>query len=127
MLFNSPEFLLGLLPISLLVFFCFGVLGFHRTAIMWLTGVSLFFYGWWNISYVPLLLCSVSFNFLIGEILRGGGSRGWLGLGVAGNVILLGYYKYSGFLGQVISDVAGLSWTVPAVILPLAISFFTFQ
>ena len=127
MLFNSPEFLLGLLPISLLVFFCFGVMGFHRAAILWLTCVSLFFYGWWNISYVPLLLCSVSFNFLIGEILRGDGSRGWLSVGVAGNVLLLGYYKYSGFLGQVISDVAGLSWTVPAVILPLAISFFTFQ
>jgi len=127
MLFNSPEFLLGLLPISLLVFFCFGVMGFHRAAILWLTGASLFFYGWWNISYVPLLLCSVLFNFVIGEKLRGGGSRSWLIAGVAGNVILLGYYKYSGFLAEVISDAAGLSWTVPSVILPLAISFFTFQ
>ena len=127
MLFNSPEFLLGLLPISLLVFFWFGVMGFHRAAILWLTSASLFFYGWWNISYVPLLLCSVSFNFLIGEKLRGGGSRGWLITGVAGNVILLGYYKYTGFLAEVISDAAGLSWTVPNVMLPLAISFFTFQ
>src|ERR1700756_3895690 len=101
MLFNSPEILLGLLPISLLVFFCFGVMGFHRTAIAWLTSVSLFFYGWWNISYVPLLWCSVSVNLLIGEILRGGGSRGWLGLGVTENFVLLAYYKYSGFLGQV--------------------------
>ena len=127
MLFNSPEFLLGFLPVSLLVFFCFGVMGFHRAAILWLTSVSLFFYGWWNSSYVPLLFCSVLFNFLIGERLRGGGSRGWLIAGVAGNVILLGYYKYAGFLAEVISDAAGLSWTVPNVILPLAISFFTFQ
>jgi alginate O-acetyltransferase complex protein AlgI len=127
MLFNSPEFLLGLLPISLCGFFSLGQLGFHQAAILWLTIVSLFFYGWWNVAYVPLLLCSILFNFFIGEKLRVGGSRYWLTAGVSGNVILLGYYKYSGFLTEVISDAAGLNWAVPHVILPLAISFFTFQ
>jgi alginate O-acetyltransferase complex protein AlgI len=127
MLFNSPEFLLGLLPVSLCGFFSLGQLGFHQAAILWLTVVSLFFYGWWNVAYVPLLLCSIMFNFFIGEKLRIGGSRYWLTAGVSGNVILLGYYKYSGFLTEVISDAAGLNWAVPHVILPLAISFFTFQ
>ena len=127
MLFNSPEFLLGLLPVSLLGFFCLGQLGFHRTAILWLTIVSLFFYGWWNVFYVPLLLCSIMFNFFVGEKLRLGGSRLWLIAGVSGNVILLGYYKYTGFLTQVISDMSGLNWAVPHIVLPLAISFFTFQ
>jgi alginate O-acetyltransferase complex protein AlgI len=127
MLFNSPEFLLGLLPVSLCGFFSLGQLGFHRAAILWLTIVSLFFYGWWNVAYVPLLLCSIMFNFFIGEKLRLGGSRYWLTAGVSGNVILLGYYKYSGFLTEVISDAAGLNWAVPHIILPLAISFFTFQ
>lgn len=127
MLFNSPEFLFGLLPVSLLGFFCLGQLGFHRTAILWLTIVSLFFYGWWNVSYVPLLLCSIMFNFFVGEKLRLGGSRLWLIAGVSGNVILLGYYKYVGFLTQVISDTSGLDWAVPNIVLPLAISFFTFQ
>src|SRR5665647_183416 len=112
MLFNSSEFLLGLLPVSLLGFFCLGQLGFHRTAILWLTIVSLFFYGWWNVAYVPLLLCSIMFNFFIGEKLRLGGSRYWLIAGVSGNVILLGYYKYGGFLTEVISDTAGLDWAV---------------
>jgi alginate O-acetyltransferase complex protein AlgI len=127
MLFNSPEFLLGLLPISLCGFFSLGQLGFHQAAILWLTIVSLVFYGWWNVAYVPLLLCSIMFNFFIGEKLRVGGSRYWLTAGVSGNVILLGYYKYSGFLTEVISDAADLNWAVPHVILPLAISFFTFQ
>jgi D-alanyl-lipoteichoic acid acyltransferase DltB (MBOAT superfamily) len=127
MLFNSPEFLLGLLPVSLVGFFCLGQLGLHRTAILWLTIVSLVFYGWWNVSYVPLLLCSVMFNFFVGEKLRLGGSRRWLIAGVSGNVILLGYYKYTGFLAQVISDASGLNWAVPHIVLPLAISFFTFQ
>jgi len=127
MLFNSPEFLLGLLPVSLFGFFCFGAMGFHRAAILWLTIVSLFFYGWWNVSYVPLLFGSILVNFFIGEKLRAGGSRGWIIAGISGNVIVLGYYKYIGFLTEVISDTSGLSWTVPHVILPLAISFFTFQ
>jgi alginate O-acetyltransferase complex protein AlgI len=127
MLFNSPEFLLGLLPVSLLGFFCLGQFGFHRTAILWLTIVSLFFYGWWNVSYVPILLCSIMFNFFIGGKLRAGETRLWLVLGVTGNLLLLAYYKYIGFLTEVVSDTAGLNWTIPNVVLPLAISFFTFQ
>jgi alginate O-acetyltransferase complex protein AlgI len=127
MLFNSPEFLLGLLPVSLLGFFCLGELGLRRTAILWLTLASLFFYGWWNASYVPLLVCSILFNFFVGERLRAGGSRIWLILGITGNVLLLGYYKYIGFLTEVVSDTAGLNWAIPHVVLPLAISFFTFQ
>jgi alginate O-acetyltransferase complex protein AlgI len=127
MLFNSPEFLLGLLPVSLLGFFCLGRLGFRRASIIWLTIASLFFYGWWNVSYVPLLLCSILFNFLVGERLRAGGTRFWLLLGVGGNIILLCYYKYIGFLTEVVSDAVGLNWAIPHVVLPLAISFFTFQ
>jgi D-alanyl-lipoteichoic acid acyltransferase DltB (MBOAT superfamily) len=127
MLFNSSEFLLGLLPVSLLGFFCLGQLGFHRTAILWLTIVSVFFYGWWNVSCVPLLLCSIMFNFFVGEKLRLGSSGLWLIAGVSGNVILLGYFKYMGFMTQVISDTSGFNWAVPHIVLPLAISFFTFQ
>jgi alginate O-acetyltransferase complex protein AlgI len=127
MLFNSPEFLLGLLPASLLVFFCLGGLGRHRSAILWLTIASLFFYGWWNVWYVPLLLCSILLNFLVGEKLRASGGRFWLVFGVVGNLLVLGYYKYIGFLAEVVSDAAGLNWAIPHVVLPLAISFFTFQ
>jgi alginate O-acetyltransferase complex protein AlgI len=127
MLFNSPEFLLGLLPVSLLGFFCLGGLGLHQSAILWLTIASLFFYGWWNVWYVPLLLCSILLNFLVGEKLRAGGGRLWLVFGVAGNILVLGYYKYIGFLADVVSGAAGLNWAIPHVVLPLAISFFTFQ
>jgi alginate O-acetyltransferase complex protein AlgI len=127
MLFNSPEFLLGLLPLSLIGFFFLGGLGFRRVAISWLTMASLFFYGWWKATYIPLLICSILFNFFVGEMLRGGARRVWLIVGIAGNLLLLGYYKYIGFLTNVISDTAGLNWTIPHVVLPLAISFFTFQ
>ena len=48
-------------------------------------------------------------------------------LGIAANILLLGYYKYTGFLLSSVDAAFGLDWSVPNIILPLAISFFTFQ
>src|ERR1700736_1565600 len=127
MLFNSPEFLLGLLPISLLVFSALALGDFIAPPSCGSPALRCSFMAGGISPTFPFYCVRSRSIFLIGEKLRGGGSRGWLVAGVAGNVILLGYYKYTGFLAEVISDAAGLSWTVPNVILPLAISFFTFQ
>ena len=127
MLFNSAVFILGFLPAAWIGFFALGTSGHHRLAVMWLTLASLFFYGWWNITYVPLLLGSMVVNYAIGRVLARRRSRPLLIAGIVANVCLLGYYKYAGFLVQVVDGVSGAAFPIPDIALPLAISFFTFQ
>ena len=127
MLFNSAAFLAGFLPVVLLGFFILAGAGWQRMAAGWLTFSSLVFYGWWNPQYVPLLLASMVFNYLLGGLLMRRPSRAVLVFGIVANLVLLGYYKYAGFMVSTIDQVAGLGWTMSEIILPLAISFFTFQ
>lgn len=129
MLFSTWQFILGFLPVVLAVFFLIPVK--WRTARkIWLTFASLFFYGYWKVEYVPLLLISIGFNFTIAEWLtRWQGrpaARHILFAGVALNLLLLAYYKYAGFLMGTLGVVVGQEFTRFDIILPLAISFFTF-
>ncbi|MFK4135334.1 alginate o-acetyltransferase AlgI [Pseudomonas luteola] len=127
MLFNSMVFIAGFLPVVLLGFFVLTTTGRHRIAVLWLTLASLVFYGWWNPSNVPLLLGSIVCNYLLGGYLLRHPSRGVLALGVIANILLLVYYKYTGFLFGALDDALELGWSVDDIVLPLAISFFTFQ
>lgn len=127
MLFNSMVFIAGFLPVVLLGFILLAGSGRQRYAAIWLTLASLVFYGWWNPAYVPLLIGSMVGNYLVGGYLMRRPSRSVLVLGVAANVGLLAYYKYTGFLFGTLDDAFGLGWSVGDIILPLAISFFTFQ
>ena len=127
MLFNSVTFLCGFLPVVLLGFFVLAGTGRQRAAGLWLTAASLIFYGWWNPIYVPLLLGSMGANYLLGGYLMRHRSTAALVAGIVANVLLLGYFKYTGFLVSATSDAFGLGWTAPHIVLPLAISFFTFQ
>lgn len=127
MLFNSPEFLLGFLPATLIVFFLVsGTLGPAR-AQLWLVAASLFFYAWWRLEFLPLLLLSIGFNYAVGQALCRQPRRWLLILGIAGNLGALGWFKYSGFLAQAINELSGAGLPVPQIVLPLAISFYTFQ
>ncbi|WP_120995497.1 MBOAT family O-acyltransferase [Stutzerimonas urumqiensis] len=127
MLFNSAIFIAGFLPVVLLGFFLFSRRGHARLAAIWLTLASLVFYGWWNPAYVPLLVGSMLFNYLAGGYLARQPSRRFLLLAIGANVALLGYYKYTGFLFATLDDAFGVGLQVDDIILPLAISFFTFQ
>lgn len=127
MLFNSTSFLFVFLPIVLAGFIVFSQLRRPRLAGLWLTGASLFFYGWWNPLYLPLLMASMLFNYVLGGYLLKRPSTTLLTLGIAANIALLGYYKYTGFLIQTVDQLAGVDWAIPNIVLPLAISFFTFQ
>jgi len=131
MLFNSYVFILLFLPITLGGFYLLGVLGQRRAVIGWLVLASLVFYGWWNLAYLFLILGSVLFNYGIGSAISRTRSKRHpgllLGLGVAGNLALLGYFKYTDFLIVNLSAAAGLDWAPLQIVLPLAISFFTFQ
>jgi alginate O-acetyltransferase complex protein AlgI len=130
MLFNSFGFIFVFLPITLAVYFLLGRLQRHQVAIAWLVASSLFFYGWWNPAYLGLLIGSILFNYAFGAMLarRPGRDGHWLlVLGVGANLALLGYFKYSNFFLENISLLTGAGFDIGQVILPLGISFITFQ
>ena len=116
---------------TLIVFFAIGKRGHHKYAISWLVGASLFFYGWWNPAYLGLILVSILFNYVTGTALRypgrHGSNKGLLILGVAGNLGLLGYFKYANFFVSNLNSILAADFHLETIILPLAISFFTFQ
>lgn len=132
MLFNSYEFILLFLPIVLLVFYSIGNTGSHQLAMLWLVLTSLFFYGWWNPSYLLLIIASMTANYAIGiplgdekraHTLR----RSLLILGITANLGLLGYYKYANFFIENYNVLTDSELFLGTIALPLAISFFTFQ
>lgn len=131
MLFNSYIFILLFLPITLITFFYIGKIGHHRVAISWLVFSSLFFYGWWNPNYLLLLLFSMLFNYGFGVILSNKYNlfirKYILLIGIALNLSLLGYFKYANFFIEQLNFTLGTSYNLEKIILPLAISFFTFQ
>ncbi len=128
MLFSSFEFILGYLPITLAGFYLARRFGGARLALGWLTAASLFFYGWWNPTYLLLLVGSVGINYIFAHVLAArGSSRLLLASGVAFNLALIGYFKYAGFLSASLSSTTGIDATIEGIVLPLAISFFTFQ
>ncbi|KOR82232.1 MBOAT family O-acyltransferase [Paenibacillus solani] len=140
MLFNSYPFIFVFLPITVIVYFVLNRFRYGVAAKCWLALSSLFFYSWWNISYLPLLLGSIAFNYTIGRLLqarqtvsqnpsstqRRRVSKIILFLGISGNVLLLIYYKYADFF--LVNIGAATGWEVPLLnlVLPLGISFFTF-
>ncbi|MCX7140162.1 MAG: MBOAT family protein [Proteobacteria bacterium] len=130
MLFNSYEFLFAFLPATLALYFLLGKRS-ATAAIGFLALASLFFYGWWNPRYLLLLCGSVMFNYLVGRRLaqnpaRAKGDQAALWLGIAGNLAVLGAFKYAGFFALNANALAGLALPVPHIVLPLGISFFTF-
>lgn len=129
MLFTSAEFLLLFLPAAFFVYFGFVARGCWQGAKSWLMLASLFFYGWWNPAYVPLVLLSIAVNFGLGVRLSAqpaGSAPAWLWGGIAFNLGLLAYYKYAGFLAFNLNDLFAAGIAVPNIALPLAISFFSF-
>ncbi|MGK7927404.1 MAG: MBOAT family protein [Spirulina sp.] len=98
-----------------------------RLALIWLTCASLFFYGYWNIAYLPLLLISITINYLLGRTIeRVENSRFFLILGILFNLGLLGYFKYSQFFLNSLHQLFGFPVPSVNIILPLAISFYSF-
>lgn len=134
MLFNSYEFIFLFLPISLITFYQIGKLGKKQFQIFGLVVISLFFYGWWNPPYLILLLLSITINYVLSLGLNtcyasAQEKKGdfLLVLGILFNLGLIGYYKYFNFFLDNLDSTLSLSFNVQYVILPLGISFYTFQ
>ncbi len=133
MLFNSYIFLLAFLPISLAGFFLLGGIAQGRAAALWLTLASFFFYAWWNPPYLILLLISIAVNYWIGvginEARKGrikAPPKMLLTVGVVLNLVPLAYFKYANFFIDNARHLLGFQWHSAEILLPLAISFFTF-
>ncbi len=125
MLFNSPAFLFAFLPVVLIVF------GFvrhrGRWALICLVAASFVFYAQWSVPYLGLLIVLMIANYWIGKALGVNQSRLILSLGVALNLAVLGYFKYTNFLIEIISEATGITAGHFNILLPLGISFFIFQ
>ena len=127
MLFNSPEFLLLFLPFALAGYYMLRHRRFETAAVRFLVVCSLFFYGWWEPIYLTLIVGSILFNYVVGRALLRRPTKAVLTFGVVMNLGLLGVFKYANLaIGSVASLTGGALGAVD-IILPLAISFFTFQ
>lgn len=134
MLFNSYEFIFVFLPTTLAVFFLLGRTS-REWALGWLIGASLFFYAWWRPLNVLIIAPSILVNFALARLLlrlrsdpaQASTARWVLALGIVFNVAFLGYFKYVNFFSTVVNDVAGTHFFIEQVVLPLGISFITFQ
>lgn len=128
MLFNSWNFIVYFLPTVLIVFYAIpGTWEVCRKT--WLIAASFFFYGYWKLEYVPLLAISILVNYALAEgIVRCSNARAqWLlTFGVTVNLLLLGYFKYTNFAVHFLGMVVHKDFGSFEIILPLAISFFTF-
>jgi len=129
MLFNSYEFILLFLPLSLIIYFYLNGKRLTLAAKTWLVFASLLFYSWWNIRYLPLILGSIIFNYAVGSslpLLDGSGKKALLVFGTVMNIAFLGYFKYTDFFISNMNYLAGSQIGLQRIILPLGISFFTF-
>ena len=135
MLFNSYEFIFAFLPITFFIYFYLNSKRLTIASKGFLVFSSLFFYSWWNIAYLPLILASMLFNYVVGNSLnkkddenkKTFSKKSILIFGIMVNVSLLGYFKYADFFIENFNLAIGANVNLLNLLLPLAISFFTFQ
>ncbi|MBV2150151.1 MBOAT family protein [Sphingobium sp. AS12] len=126
MLFNSNEFLFLFLPVALIAFHGLRVLGIRNYAFLALLLASIYFYAYWSVPYALVFIVSVVFNFLIGRGIMATGSRMLTAAGIIANLLLLGYFKYTNFLIEVIGEMGLADLPHLEIVLPIGISFYTF-
>ena len=133
MLFNSYTFIFAFLPFALLTYHGLRWAGFERGAILALTLLSLGFYGWWNPIYLLLLIPLTFANYIFAKRIlacrqaRPSVAKTLLISGLIGNLSVLGYFKYANFFIDNMNTLLGLNLFLAQIVLPLGISFFTFQ
>lgn len=127
MLFSSNVFLFVFLPISVIGYYLIG----KRLRNFWLFAVSIFFYAWGEPKFVFVLLASIALNYLIALLIsraeRPGTRKALLITAIATNIGLLFVYKYAGFTIKTINGALHSSLPAWDIVMPIGISFFTFQ
>jgi alginate O-acetyltransferase complex protein AlgI len=127
MIFASSTFLIVFLPSAILALLIFP----PRFRSLILLVFSLVFYAYGEIRYGLIMVFSIFLDYTCGIMIESSKSelkrKAWLAISVIGNLGLLGWFKYSGYLAGMINDLLQTSFPIPQIILPLGISFFTFQ
>jgi len=136
MLFNSYSFLFLFLPATCLGYLLVGRLNSRQASLAWLVLCSIAFYGVWNPMNLVVMLPSIGINYLAAVTIKRLLKRGDPGrrtasslllIGVAFNLLFLGYFKYKNFFLETTNELLGTDLPLAAVILPLGISFITFK
>lgn len=131
MTFNSVEYAVFLSAV-LLVYWRLP----RRPQNLLLLAASYVFYGWWDVRFLGLLVLSTLLDWVIARRLgateHDRARKRWLGLSMASNLGILGFFKYWGFFvesGTEVLEALGVDWAAPTlqVVLPVGISFYTFQ
>lgn len=126
MVYTSYIFILAFLPITLIGYFGLSRIHDPLPQKLWLVGASLVFYGYYNAWYLAIIVVSILANYILANLIRKKGGF-FLGFGIAFNVGLLGYFKYYDFFVSNINSLFGTNLVLREILLPLGISFFTFQ
>lgn len=131
MLFNSYVFVLLFLPLCILGYFGCNHFGKQRLGKMFLLGMSLWFYGYFHVEYLFIIassiLCNYFFYLLLGKSTKGNRRKWLLAAALLLNVGILFYFKYFNFFLENISLLLKKDFVTEPILLPLGISFFTFQ
>lgn len=130
MLFNSYIFMLLFLPLCLAGYFLLNRFGKKRCALAYLLGMSLWFYGANTPVYLLLIVSSILVNygfFILSKRLTGGVRTAAKAAAAALNLGALFYFKYYDFFLSTLNSLTGSDFALKHIILPLGISFFTFQ
>ena len=132
MLFNSYIFILLFLPIAVTGYFLFNHFHKDQLAKVFLLGMSLWFYSYFNVKYLPVILLSIGLNYLAGLfLLREGPGKAVRRLvfliALLANIGALFYFKYFDFFLENLNTALKTDFNLLHLALPLGISFFTFQ
>lgn len=131
MLFNSYIFIFLFLPISIFGYFTLNHFKKYGCAEYFLIGMSLWFYAYFNIAYLPIMIASICINYLLGTNISKSQNKTFkiiaLLIGCILNIGILFYYKYMGFFTMNVNRIFHTDFTILKLLLPLGISFFTFQ
>ena len=121
MVFSSVPFLFYYLPLLLAIYYLVPA-RFRKTRNLVLLIASLIFYAWGEGKYTVVLLLSILINHFVASAICRSDKRSNLIIGISLNLLILGFYKYAGFITSLFG---ATDWNSPS--LPLGISFFTFQ
>ena len=127
MVFSDPFFLLVFLPASFAIFHLLRAYLGGTAAIAALVGVSMVFYAYWSVPFLLLLLAQIAANYMLGMRLEKTRDPRTLTVAVLANLCLLGYFKYRNFFLETIGGAVGFHFALQSLIVPLGISFHTFQ
>lgn len=127
MLFYSKEFVLFFFPLTLCLFYF--VSKFYICKKIILIFLSLVFYSWWNIYYLPLILFSILINFILGTKIRSSHTKKnfYLSISIIFNISLLFIFKYLDFFINNFNFILNTNINNLNLPFPLGISFYTFQ